>query len=805
MTESTLSLKARLLNIREFSDFTLVCHGREFELHKAIVCSQSSVMANALRAGSQEATTGVLHLPFDIESVKHLIEFMYTGDYQLSPDPALELLSSSISKDSPRTENGLMSASKQATESSKLDSSNGTSEGAIPTSVADRLTCHTRMDSVASYYDIPALSALARAKVDDILVNEWSADAFCGLIQESLDSTSDQKYYQMLAAKAVDHADELAGRHIFETGGVAERLAPYMLPILMESLKATETRGRELISILSLEKSKLEEEDQKSANRSKALDACVQLLNANTRCRNCGIDFACLPNSGIMVNFAARGANLLRSGEWSDFTLVCQDQVFRVHKNIVCQESHVLAAALWDQKVDIGAFKEFWTVRIDEEFDPSTLQRMLDFMYTGTYQDTPFKSDRPPQSPLSRYIQLNQRAQPSQPTQVVFTPAWGPEADLVLIEQGKKKGEERKERAIRTVSEALVYHTRVNRIAARYGVVELASLSAQRVGSLLTENWSSRAFCDLMEEIKGSKLDKSLRQVIVHTASKRIFDLIKTNVFSGGKMEPDLVDDISAASNNALHDAWVRIGVLRDQISEKKKESAELFASLNWIYTTFRHKLPGIPTFAQALDYATKRPQPEAQKSEPAGKQPERVVQESVQVAKPEAQESRSADKQPERAVQEPKPADQQPELEAKESKPPVWGFRAVHPGSSPAPLPPMVLEELQRWAELFEGNLREWDEMPGFEGLPGLEEMSDLEDMPELEGLPDPESNIAAQPPKPTVQESEPEAEGSKSAGKQPERGAQPPALSLRRCHCIRCDAPNPCGVKKVGFALSK
>ncbi|KAI1126468.1 hypothetical protein F5Y10DRAFT_267130 [Nemania abortiva] len=285
MAESTLSLKARLLNIKDFSDFALVCHGRKFDLHKAIVCSQSSVMANALRDSSQEATSRFLHVPFDVESVRHLIEFMYTGDYQLSPDPALEFLSSGMLKDYPGAE--------KATDPGKLNSSDGTDELGVPTSVPERLECHMRMDSIASYYDISALSALARAKVDEILVHEWSADAFCGLIQESLDSTSDQKYHQMLAAKAVDHADELAERHIFEKGEVAERLAPYMLPILMANLKATETRGRELISILSLEKSKLEEEDQKSAHRSKALDACVQLLNTNTRCRNCGIDFAC--------------------------------------------------------------------------------------------------------------------------------------------------------------------------------------------------------------------------------------------------------------------------------------------------------------------------------------------------------------------------------------------------------------------------------------------------------------------------------------------------------------------------------
>ncbi|TRX97134.1 hypothetical protein FHL15_001928 [Xylaria flabelliformis] len=264
MAEGSLPLETRLLNIKDFSDFTLACHGKKFGLHKAILCSQSSVMANTLRGHSEEATAEVLHVPFDIESVKRLLEFMYTGDYQLSPDPSLELLSSGESDDSD---------TEVDTGNIKPGLSNGTQELGIPITVSERLTCHTRMDSIASYYDIPALSALSRSKVDDILVHEWSSDAFCDLIQESLDSTSDQVYHQMLAAKAVDHADELAERHMFEKGGVAERLAPYMLPILLTSLKAAEARRQELTSSLCLEKTKLEEEDQKSANRLKALEA----------------------------------------------------------------------------------------------------------------------------------------------------------------------------------------------------------------------------------------------------------------------------------------------------------------------------------------------------------------------------------------------------------------------------------------------------------------------------------------------------------------------------------------------------
>ncbi|KAI0420643.1 hypothetical protein F5X98DRAFT_371620 [Xylaria grammica] len=286
MAERSLPLRTRLSNIRGFSDLTLVCHGQKYGLHKAIVCSQSAVMASDLRGGVREATTNFLHAPFDTESIKRLIEFLYTGDYQLSPDPALDLLSSSMSRDS-----GVDFDTDS--DSPKPDPSTDKDEPGTPSSVPEGLACHARMDSIASYYDIPALTALARAKVDEILVHAWSADAFCALLASSPDATGDREYYRLLAGKAVEHADELAARGAFEQGGAAERLTPYMLPLLLDALEAGEARARELAGALARERAAREDEDRKSADRARALDACVQLLNANSHCRNCGIDFAC--------------------------------------------------------------------------------------------------------------------------------------------------------------------------------------------------------------------------------------------------------------------------------------------------------------------------------------------------------------------------------------------------------------------------------------------------------------------------------------------------------------------------------
>lgn len=46
---------------------------------------------------------------------------------------------------------------------------------------------------------------------------------------------------------------------------------------------------------------------------------------------------------------STRGPNLghlLKSGQFSDLTLVCRDQEFNVHKAVVCAQSQVLAAAI---------------------------------------------------------------------------------------------------------------------------------------------------------------------------------------------------------------------------------------------------------------------------------------------------------------------------------------------------------------------------------------------------------------------------------------------------------------------------
>jgi hypothetical protein len=50
---ATLHNLALLMGAEKYSDIKLVCQGQEFKVHKAIVCTQSSVLAAACNRGFQ--------------------------------------------------------------------------------------------------------------------------------------------------------------------------------------------------------------------------------------------------------------------------------------------------------------------------------------------------------------------------------------------------------------------------------------------------------------------------------------------------------------------------------------------------------------------------------------------------------------------------------------------------------------------------------------------------------------------------------------------------------------------------------
>ncbi|KAI9781051.1 MAG: hypothetical protein M1839_006326 [Geoglossum umbratile] len=75
-------------------------------------------------------------------------------------------------------------------------------------------------------------------------------------------------------------------------------------------------------------------------------------------------------------------ASLFQSDKYSDLTITCGSEIFKVHRAVVCPRSKFFAAAC------DGRFKEGITSEIAlPEDDPETVQRMLSFLYRSDYDD----------------------------------------------------------------------------------------------------------------------------------------------------------------------------------------------------------------------------------------------------------------------------------------------------------------------------------------------------------------------------------------------------------------------------------
>ncbi|KAL2355843.1 hypothetical protein BJ546DRAFT_650099 [Cryomyces antarcticus] len=73
---------ARLMESAEYSDLTLTCHGREFKVHRAVLCPRSSVIAAACDGQLKEANTRTLSVEnFDQATVQRMLSYLYTSDY----------------------------------------------------------------------------------------------------------------------------------------------------------------------------------------------------------------------------------------------------------------------------------------------------------------------------------------------------------------------------------------------------------------------------------------------------------------------------------------------------------------------------------------------------------------------------------------------------------------------------------------------------------------------------------------------------------------------------------------------------
>ncbi|KAH7317410.1 hypothetical protein BKA65DRAFT_466379 [Rhexocercosporidium sp. MPI-PUGE-AT-0058] len=278
----------QLMGSEKYSDLKFVCQGQEFKVHKAIVCTQSPVLAAACDGSFQEAATNSINIDeFEAATVKRMIEFMYTKEY----------------------DDGMEKRGSEDVDSSNLPASTHVDSlcAITPAMTTEMVLHHVRVNAIADYYDIPLLKQLANTKIQRLLETTRSADGFSDVVREVFNSTSDKALREIMASTAATHIEELIGLEDFTALDVMSEFAVSIiqntsrqLQAVKSQLQQTESRLRSAEQDCSYEKSLRESETAKADRIVAKINDCLDTLSKTRTCRNvnCSADFTCYIERG---------------------------------------------------------------------------------------------------------------------------------------------------------------------------------------------------------------------------------------------------------------------------------------------------------------------------------------------------------------------------------------------------------------------------------------------------------------------------------------------------------------------------
>ncbi|KAL6922373.1 hypothetical protein FSST1_006399 [Fusarium sambucinum] len=233
-------------------------------------------------------------------------------------------------------------------------------------------------------------------------------------------------------------------------------------------------------------------------------------------------------------------ASLAQSGEYSDFTLVCKDHEFKLHQVIVCPQPSVIKATV------TGGFQETTSkTLIVNEFDISTVQHMIQYLYTEYYQiysesghtssDNEQNDDRhgdDGHGDDTNHDDTDHASQSSFPI---------PELDY------------------KEIADEMASHLRVNAIADYYNIPNLVQLAASRFRNILERNQHAVLFPPILQEISTTNRDPELRSMIASAVIPRVHQLSKLKAFQDIELEHDVVVEIFRACGEKMQLLYSRL------------------------------------------------------------------------------------------------------------------------------------------------------------------------------------------------------------------------------------------------------
>jgi hypothetical protein len=246
---------------------------------------------------------------FSANTIKRVVEFMYTKDYDSdSEDRLTELFEEMLPFDPKSTKDMEVS-----TDYIYQDDLVTTDE-----SVTDNILSHVRVNAAADYYDIPLLRKLANAKIRRIFKKSWFARGFPNVVKAVFDSTADVELRDFMAAVATSRIEELLELESFKALDVPSdfhlKVIHNMAAVHSAKEKQHSKRAADAEASLKRAAARHEDDHRTAAEMQTALqheaarvnriiesfESCAQALSDTSSCRNprCDADFTCYIESG---------------------------------------------------------------------------------------------------------------------------------------------------------------------------------------------------------------------------------------------------------------------------------------------------------------------------------------------------------------------------------------------------------------------------------------------------------------------------------------------------------------------------
>jgi hypothetical protein len=157
--QALISGLTEVLRTGKYSDLTITCGDRQWEVHKAIMCSASKLVSNECDSNMRESQTNVIkHEEFDEDTVDSMISYVYTGKYTVDGEYDL------------RKE--IFGGDRELGEMPK-----------VPKSINDLLITHINVYAIGNYFDIPALKTAAAARFSAASGFGCNTDGFLDVVR----------------------------------------------------------------------------------------------------------------------------------------------------------------------------------------------------------------------------------------------------------------------------------------------------------------------------------------------------------------------------------------------------------------------------------------------------------------------------------------------------------------------------------------------------------------------------------------------------------------------------------------------